>query len=101
MKEVVWGESIRTAKWTSLTHLKRRSIEEKKVQLQAWHEQKRKEQQSRKTGFYVFSSKAEIDPLLGKDKKVEVSRFYQLKVGHGAIDTFLKKIEATKTAKCW
>ena len=42
-----------------------------------------------------------MDPLLGKAKKVYASRFYQLKVGHGAIGTFLKRIGAAETAECW
>ncbi len=100
-KEAAGGERIRTAKWTSLTHLKRQITNEKKAQLRAWHEQKTKERESRKSGFYVFSSKAEMDPLLGKAKKVYASRFYQLKVGHGAIGTFFKRIGATETAECW
>ena len=54
----------------SLTHLKRRITEEKKSQLWAWHDQKTKERESRKSGFYVPFSKAEMDPLLGKTKKV-------------------------------
>ena len=100
-KEAAGGEKIRTAKWTSLTHLKRRITEEKKAQLRAWHEQKTKEREIRKSGFYVSSSKAEIDPLLGKTKKFYASRFYQLKIGHGAIGTFLKRIGATETAESW
>ena len=42
-KEAAGEERIRTAKWTSLTHLKRRITEEKRAQLRAWHEQKTKE----------------------------------------------------------
>ena len=42
-----------------------------------------------------------MDPLFGKAKKVYALRFYQLKVGHGAIGTFLKRIKAAKTAECW
>ena len=100
-KEAAQGDRIWTAKWTSLTHLKRQITDEKKAQLRAWHEQKTKEREGRKRGFYVFSPKAEIDPLLGKSQKFYASRFYQLKAGHGAIGTFLKKIGATETAECW
>ena len=85
----------------SLAHLKRRITEEKKSQLWAWHDQKTKERESRKRGFYVPFSKAEMDPLLGKTKKFYASRFYQLKIGHGAIGMFLNRIEARKTAECW
>lgn len=90
-REAAGRERIQTARWTSLTHLKRQITEEKKSQLQAWHDQKIEERESRKSGFYVPSLKAEIDPLLGKTKKVYASRFYQLKIGHGPIGTFLKE----------
>ena len=36
-----------------------------------------------------------MDPVLGKARKFYASRFYQLKVGHGAIGTFLHRIGAT------
>ena len=55
----------------------------------------------RKSGFYVPSPKAKIDPLLSKTKKYYVSRFYQLKIGHWTIGTFLKRIGAIETAECW
>ena len=100
-KEAAGRERIQTARWTSLTHLKRRITEEKKLQLRAWHEQKTKERESRKSGFYVPSLKAEMDPLLGKTKKFYASRFYQLKTGHAAIGTFFNRIGATETAECW
>ena len=100
-KEVAREEKIRIAKWTSLTHLKRRITEGKTAELFAWHDQGTKEQESRKSGFYIPSQKAEIDPLLSKTQKYYASQFYQLKIGHGAIGTFLKRIRATETAECW
>lgn len=42
-----------------------------------------------------------MDPLLGNIKKFYALRFYQLKTGHGAISTFLSRIGAIETAKCW
>ena len=92
---------VHTVKWTSLTHLKRRITEEKKVQLSTWHSQMTKEREARRSGFYFPSLKMQIDSLLGKTNKFYASRFYQLKTGHGAIGTFLKRIGATETAKCW
>ena len=60
-----------------------------------------KEREARRSGFYFPSLKMQIDSLLGKTNKFYASRFYQLKTGHGAIGTFLKRIGATETAKCW
>ncbi len=100
-KEAAAGQRIQTAKWTSLTHLKRRITEEKAAQLLAWNDQGVKERESRQSGLYIPSQKAEIDPLLSKTKKYYAARFYQLKIGHGAIGTFLKRIGATESAECW
>ncbi len=84
-KEAAGGERIRTAKWTSLTHLKRRITEGKMAELFAWHDQGTKERESRKSGFYIPSRKAEIDPLLSKTQKYYASRFYQLKLNMGPL----------------
>ena len=100
-REAAGGERIQTARWTSLTHLRRQLTEEKSSQLRAWYEQKTKERESRKSGFYVPSLKAEMDPLLGNTKKSYASRFYQLKTGHGAIGTFLSRIGEAETSECW
>ena len=67
----------------------------------AWHDQKTREREERRSGFYFSSLKMQMDPLFGKTRKFYASRFYQLKVGHGAIGTFLHRIEATETAECW
>ena len=67
-KKAAGGERIRTAKWTSLTHLKRRITEEKKSQLRAWHDQKTKERESRKIGFYVLPRKQKWTPFSVKPK---------------------------------
>ena len=53
-REAAEGERITTARWTSLTYLKRQITEEKKSQLRAWYEQKTKERESRKSGLYVL-----------------------------------------------
>ena len=100
-KEAAGEERIRTAKWTSLAHIKKRINKEKTAQLTAWHNQRLKEREIRKSGFYIASFKAEIDPLLSKTKKYYASRFYQLKIGHGPIGTFLEQIGAAKSAECW
>ena len=86
-KKAVIGERVRTANWTSLTHIKQQITEEKKLQISIWHEQKTKEQEASRRGFYIPCLKTHIHPLLGKAKKLYASRFYQLKIGHGAIRT--------------
>ncbi len=100
-KEAAEGARIQTVRWTSQNHLKSQITEAKKSQLWTWYEQKIKERESRKSGFYVPSFKAEMDLLLGNTKKFYALRFYQLKTGHGAIGTFLSRIRAIEAAECW
>lgn len=100
---------------------KKRPLEEKYEQpnRQAWHmssnkSQKRKkyrfilgmkkknrERESSKQGFYISCLKIQIYPLLGKAKELYASRFYQLKIVHGVIETFLEQIERVESAGYW
>lgn len=70
------------------------------TQLAAWHDQKTKKWEIQKSGFYILSPKAKIDLLFNKIKKYYTLQFYQLKIEHEPIGTFLKKIKAKKTANC-
>lgn len=99
-KEAARGRKIRTARWTSLAHVKRQIMEERKLQIYMWYEQKARERESFKRGFYIPCLKTQIHPLLGKTKKLYASRFYQLKTGHGAIGTFLERIGKLESAEC-
>ena len=100
-KEAAGEGKVRTARWTSLAHVKRQITEEKKLQIYTWYKQKTREQESSKRGFYIPCLKTQIHPLLGKAKKLYASRFYQLKAGHGAIGTFLERIGKVESAECW
>lgn len=90
-KEAAGGQRVHIVKWKSLTHLKRRITEEKKVQLSTWHSQMTKKREAQRSGFYFPSLKMQIDLLLGKTNKFYASRFYQLKTGHAAIGIFFQK----------
>ena len=52
-------------------------------------------------GFYVPSVKSSINPTLGEALKRFAMRFYQLKIGHGAVGTFLARIGAMEIAEFW
>lgn len=96
-KEAAMGERIWTAKRTSLTHLERPITEENRAQIYSWHEQKTKERESGRRSFKIPCLKTRIDSLLEGAKKFYASRFYQLKIGHGAIGTFLEMIGAPES----
>ena len=40
-------------------------------------------------------------PMLGSAPKKYASRYYQLKVGHGAVGTFLARVGVIETPECW
>lgn len=84
VKKAAIEERVRTAKWTNLTHVKRQIIEEKKLQISIWHEQKSREREASRRGFYIPCLKTQNHPLLGKTKRLYASWFYQLETGYGA-----------------
>lgn len=49
----------------------------------------------------VSHLKPGIHPVLGQAPKKYASRFFQLKVGYGAVGVFLEIIGAVETAKFW
>ena len=100
-KKAATEQQIRTAKWASLNYIKRQITDEKKAQICSWHEQKTKERESSRRGHYIPRLKTQIHPLLGWTRKFYASRFYQLKVRHGAMGTFFEQIGAAESATCW
>ena len=52
-------------------------------------------------GFYVPQARSSINPVLCKALKNYATRYYQLKIGHGALGAFLVRIGAVETSDCW
>ena len=52
-KEAASGERVRTAKWASLTHVKRQIQDEEKLQISIWHEEKTREREAGRRGYYI------------------------------------------------
>ena len=101
VKEATTGEKVRTAKRSSLTHAKRQIVGGGKARVGLWHEQRSKERETSRRGFYIPSLKTRMHPAFGEAKKLYAARFYQLKTGHGAIETFLERIGVVESAECW
>ena len=70
-------------------------------ELTKWQEMKMQETEVSPRGFYVPWTKAEINPILGNAPKKYASRYYQLKVGHEAVGTYLAGIVVIETPECW
>lgn len=80
-------------RWSSLIHTKKNLADVRSMEISRWHEKMIQERGVSRRGFYIPWTKAEIQLLLGNAPKRYAARFYQLKVGHGAIRTYLVRIE--------
>ena len=69
--------------------------------LTKWHETETQDREATRRGYYVPRTKEGISMALGSASKKYASRYYQLKVGHGAVGTFLVRIGVIETPECW
>ena len=100
-KDVAHKGGRRTEHWSSLTHIKTELQKTRVAELVRWHQAKRQEREATMRGFYVPNVKSGMSPTLGRTLKKYAMRYYQLKVGHGAIGTFLARIGVIETPECW
>ena len=87
--------------WSSLAYIKEILAQAQSRELAKWHEVKTQEREVSRRGFYIPWTKANINPVLGNAPKKYASRYYQLKVGHGAVGTYLARIGVIETPECW
>ncbi len=71
------------------------------MEITRWHERKIQEREPSRRGFYVPWTKPEINAVLGNAPKKYAARYFQLKVGHGAVGTYLAQIGRIETPECW
>ena len=88
-------------RWSSLAYIKMNLIHARSTELIRWHERKTQEREASRCGHYIPWTKNNINPVLGNAPKKYASRYYQLKVGHGAVGTFLAKIGVIEAPQCW
>ena len=65
------------------------------------NQSKSQEREATLRGFYIPKVKSGMSPVLSNTSKKYAMRYFQLKVGHGAIETFLARIGAVETPECW
>ena len=90
-----------TARWTTLTYLRKEIKEAGREGMTVWYSQEAEKQRSSRRGFHIPQLKSGINPTFAKTPKTLAARFYQLKVGHGAVGVFLKRIGVVETDDCW
>ena len=64
-----------------------------------YNEESRKRNESE--GFYIPRLEKGMSRVLGSTSKKYAWRYLQLKVGHGAVGTYLAKIGVIETPQCW
>ena len=87
--------------WSSLAYIKKNLSHVRSKELTSWHERKTEEREVSRCGYYVPWTKNSINPILGSTPKKYASRYYQLKVGHGAVGTHLARLGVIETPQCW
>lgn len=71
------------------------------TELTRWHKKETQEREASYYGQYIPWTKNNINPILENVLKKYVLQYYQLKVGHGAVRTFLTKIRKIEIPQCW
>ena len=100
-KDAAANGRSQTARWSSLTHVNQKINEAKQSEIHSWHQTRNEERERRSRNYYTPRLKPGIHPVLGQAAKKYASRFFQLKVGHGAVGVYLERIGAVETAECW
>lgn len=100
-KEVARKGGRKSDHWSSLTHIKIEIQKTKVAELVQWDQSKTQEKEATLRGFYIPKVKSGIIPGVSNTSRKYAMRYFQLKVGHGAIGTFLARIGAVETPECW
>ncbi len=66
-----------------------------------WHKMAIQDRETSRCGCHIPWTKRDIGLILGSAPKEYASRYYQLKVGHDAVGTYLARIKVIETPKCW
>ena len=89
-----------TERWSSLAYIRKHLDEVRSRAVAQWHETEICEREISRRGYYIPRTKEGISLVLGNASKKYASRFYQLKVGHGAVRTYLARIGVIEAPDC-
>ena len=90
-----------TERWSSLAYIRKNVEEVRSRAVARWHETEIRKREISRRGYYIPRTKEGISLVLGNAPKKYASRFYQLKVGHGAVGTYLARIGVIEAPDCW
>ena len=85
-------------KWNSqeLAYVRRNVTEMRTKGIARWHETEIQDREASCHSYYIPWKKEVISLILGSAPKKYASPYYQVKVGHGAVGTFLARIGLPK-----
>lgn len=66
-----------------------------------WRQLQLQEREASRRGLYISQEKCGIDSTLGNASKKYAARYYQPKIGHGAVGTFFARIGPIETPRYW
>ncbi len=90
-----------TDQWSSLAYVRKNVTKIRSKSIARWHKTETQEREISCCSYYIPRTKEGISLILGNFSKKYASRYYQLKVGHGAIGTFLARIGLIGIPECW
>ena len=71
------------------------------IEITSWYKRKIQKREPSRHNLYVSSTKLKIYSVFGNTPKKYVAWYFQLKVGHGRVGTYLVQIRRIKTPEYW
>ena len=99
-KHIVERGGKQAERWSLLAHIQQNLTKIQSEKLTKWHKVRTQERKNSQRGYYLPWKKAGINPTLANAPKKYASWYYQLKVRHGAVGSFLVKIGVIETPEC-
>lgn len=90
-----------TERWSSLAYIRKNVNEMHSKDVTKWRETETQDRETSRRGYYIPRTKGGICSILGSAPKIYASRYYQLKIGHGAVETFLTRTGVIEAPEYW
>ena len=94
-------EGRQEERWSSLAYMRKNLMQTRFTELTRLHKKKIQKKKASHSGKYISWTKNNISSTLRNAPKKYVSRYHQLKVGNGAVETYLARIGKIETPQCW
>ncbi len=86
---------------SSLAYIGKNVTEKRSKDVAKWHKMATQDRETNRRSYSIPRTKRGISLILSSASPKYASRYYQLKVEHGAVGTYLARIGVIETPKCW